>query len=414
MANQIIELNVTPGIKITETVNVSQYDIGRILEFHLVDGVEREVFEIPEGAVVYVNAKKADGHAVSYSTDTGEVELGEDDGVVLFTTTQQFCAAVGMGYGEIRVTCDGDDLGTANFNIKTERAPVNDDSDLSETEIPAIVALAREQEERAAESATLARSYARGDTDSRTGEETDNAYYYNSQAAASASNASGFATLSQSYAVGGTGTRSGEDNDNAKKYKELAATSASNASTSETNAASSETNASNSAASAAASLLSAVAAATQSESYAVGGTNSRIGEDTDNSEYYKNISESWAKGNTGLRTGENTNNSKYFSEVSEDYSEDSEAWAVGQRGGVDVASTDTTYHNNSEYYAGQAALSASSAAATEASIGQTIGAMSGMFQIDPTDGHLYVDDIAGFDGTWSIIRSTGHMQVVFA
>lgn len=32
----------------------------------------------------------------------------------------------------------------------------------------------------------------------------------------------------------------------------------------------------------------------------------------------------------------------------------SEAWAVGQRGGVDVPSTDETYHNNAKYYAGQA------------------------------------------------------------
>ena len=32
----------------------------------------------------------------------------------------------------------------------------------------------------------------------------------------------------------------------------------------------------------------------------------------------------------------------------------SEAWAVGQRGGTDVPSTDPTYENNSKYYAGQA------------------------------------------------------------
>lgn len=36
-----------------------------------------------------------------------------------------------------------------------------------------------------------------------------------------------------------------------------------------------------------------------------------------------------------------------------DYSYDSEAWAVGKRGGVDVPSTDETYHNNSKYWAEQ-------------------------------------------------------------
>ena len=34
--------------------------------------------------------------------------------------------------------------------------------------------------------------------------------------------------------------------------------------------------------------------------------------------------------------------------------EGAEAWAVGQRGGVDVESTDETYHNNAKYYAEQA------------------------------------------------------------
>lgn len=36
----------------------------------------------------------------------------------------------------------------------------------------------------------------------------------------------------------------------------------------------------------------------------------------------------------------------------EGYSEDAEAWAVGERGGVPVPSSDPTYNNNSEYWAG--------------------------------------------------------------
>lgn len=38
----------------------------------------------------------------------------------------------------------------------------------------------------------------------------------------------------------------------------------------------------------------------------------------------------------------------------ENYAEDSEAWAVGQRKGVDVSEDDVTYQNNSKYYAQQA------------------------------------------------------------
>lgn len=41
-------------------------------------------------------------------------------------------------------------------------------------------------------------------------------------------------------------------------------------------------------------------------------------------------------------------------------SEDAEAWAVGQRGGVDVAVSDETYHNNSKFYSEVAEQSAAS------------------------------------------------------
>ena len=41
---------------------------------------------------------------------------------------------------------------------------------------------------------------------------------------------------------------------------------------------------------------------------------------------------------------------------------EAEAWAVGKRDGVDVPSTDDTYHNNSKYYKELAGASASSAA----------------------------------------------------
>ena len=41
---------------------------------------------------------------------------------------------------------------------------------------------------------------------------------------------------------------------------------------------------------------------------------------------------------------------------------ESEAWAVGKRDGVDVPSTDDTYHNNSKYYKELAGTSASAAA----------------------------------------------------
>lgn len=53
-----------------------------------------------------------------------------------------------------------------------------------------------------------------------------------------------------------------------------------------------------------------------------------------------------------------------YAEVAEqakESAEDSEAWAVGEREGVPVASDDPAYHNNSEYFAGQADGSAQTA-----------------------------------------------------
>lgn len=127
--------------------------------------------------------------------------------------------------------------------------------------------------------------------------------------------------IAQSYAVGGTNYRTGEDTDNARyyysgaktaeanseTYKSNAAASESAAATSEINAKTSETNAAKSATSAKASAESATtskdaaatseqsasnsanyarANATRAESYAIGGTSSRSGEDTDNAKYY--------------------------------------------------------------------------------------------------------------------------------
>ena len=52
-----------------------------------------------------------------------------------------------------------------------------------------------------------------------------------------------------------------------------------------------------------------------------------------------------------------------MAESAELYANESEAWAIGKRGGNDVDPTDEAYHNNSKYYAEQAEISAESAAA---------------------------------------------------
>lgn len=98
---------------------------------------------------------------------------------------------------------------------------------------------------------------------------------------------------------------SGEDNirvyytvntqyDNAKYYKEQAASSASSASTSASTATTKASQASTSASTASTAATTATTQATKAQSYAVGGTSSRTGEDTDNAKYYKEQAEAAA------------------------------------------------------------------------------------------------------------------------
>ncbi len=114
-----------------------------------------------------------------------------------------------------------------------------------------------------------------------------------SQITADATAADNYAVESRSYAIGGTGTREGEDTDNAKYYCEQSgsyfANVLENASLVEEaarNAARSEQNAADSENGAVISEMKAADSAALAKSYAVGGTDTREGEDTDNAKYY--------------------------------------------------------------------------------------------------------------------------------
>ena len=62
--------------------------------------------------------------------------------------------------------------------------------------------------------------------------------------------------------------------------------------------------------------------------------------------YWSDLAKSWAVGGTNLRSDENTNNSKYWSTVSQDNSTLSKSWAVGNTGMRSGENTD-----NAKYYA---------------------------------------------------------------
>lgn len=199
MITQSTNLNLIPG-QVLPHINVSQYDYGsRTLEFKLFNG--NQSFTLTSSMTAKISGTKADMHGFEYdaTVDTTNQKIVAD-------LNQQMTAAAGDVTCELIIKKSGERLGTCNFVISVEKAALGDDTIVSDTELPAIIAEATAQMEAAAQSA--------------------------SQAATSA---------------------------------QSAATSASSASTSATNAASSATSAANSATSASNSASSASDSATSAE-----------------------------------------------------------------------------------------------------------------------------------------------------
>lgn len=289
MITQNINLSLVPG-GVPPRINVSRYDVGsRVLAFHLINGYS-DNFTIPDGSEVILEGSKKDNKIFAYHC-TYE---GAD---VYSNVTRQMTILAGDIECEL-VIIDTDDntLGSANFVIAVENSPVDDES-ISEDDIGIFNDYIEQMKELKNEAVSEAK------------------------------------TAAKTWAVGGTGTRTGEDSDNSKYYCEQAKTTTESA-VEEMETIKTET----------------VTEAEQiSKSWAVGGTGSRTGENTDNSKYYseqasstteaaianinsttqaaikemntiktqtvaesETIAKSWAVGGTGARTGENTNNSEYY------------------------------------------------------------------------------------------------------
>lgn len=222
---EIRNLDIIPR-GVSPIINVSQYDVGRTFKFLLFDG--DLAYTIPSGAVVRVEGIKKDKTGFSY-----ECEYSGNE--VTVEVTRQMTVFSGEVKSELRIVYNEVNIGTLNFILKVEHSPINDETEISETEIPAIIELATQQMEAAAESATLSESYARGGTSTRSGEDTDNAMYYSNQAALKAEEAEDSAVLSESYAKGGTNSRTDEDTDNSSYYSRQASAHADSAELSNAN-----------------------------------------------------------------------------------------------------------------------------------------------------------------------------------
>lgn len=130
MYTQIHDLNVIPtGVR--PVVHVSQYD-NQVQALRFLLYKENAPFTIPASAAVLINGLKPDNTAFSYAA------TATSGNTVTFSVTQQMTAVAGSIECELRVRTASEIIGTLNFTIEVEEAPLHDDSVLSETDIPLI------------------------------------------------------------------------------------------------------------------------------------------------------------------------------------------------------------------------------------------------------------------------------------
>ena len=218
MTSQTFNLELIPQ-GVPPIVHVSQYDKGQTW---LIDVTENGIpFTIPAGTSVAVQGTKPDNTGFQYAGTYSGTQ-------VEFTVEQQMTVLAGELDCELVLVNGEEQVATINFILAVEPAALDDETIISETELPLI--------EQAAELGAVINGYA---TQIRADAET---------ATAAATSASAYATTATAAA------------DDATASKTAAATSASNAATSETNAAGSASAAAQSATDAAASAAAAQAA----------------------------------------------------------------------------------------------------------------------------------------------------------
>lgn len=130
MYTQNINLNVIPA-GVRPVIHCSQYDNNlQAIRFTLYK--DNTQFSIPSGAAVIINGHKPDNTGFSYAA------TAISGATATFTVTQQMTAVYGDVLCELRVRTSSQIIGTINFILAVEEAPLQDDTVLSDTEIPLI------------------------------------------------------------------------------------------------------------------------------------------------------------------------------------------------------------------------------------------------------------------------------------
>lgn len=146
MIIQKYNLNLIPD-KVPVVVNVSQYDENsRTIVFELY--YESVLYPIPSGYTVTVRGEKPDKTGFEYPCTY-------DGAKVQFVIQEQQTIINGNVPCEIRIANGNEILGTCNFILAVEKAPISDDTKISDTDLPLI-----EEASRAADRAVAAANMA--------------------------------------------------------------------------------------------------------------------------------------------------------------------------------------------------------------------------------------------------------------
>ena len=205
MITQSTNLNLIPG-KVLPRVNAVQYDYGsRILEFPIWNGEQR--FILTGAMTARIQGTKPDRLGFDYAAT-----VDTTNNIITADLTNQMTPISGEVMCEIVLKKSNERIGTLNFVLVVQPAALNDQTSTSKSDLPDIIALAEEQMHAAAASATKAQSYAEGGTNTRPGENTDNAHYYAGQAEAAKQAANSSATSASSNALKAEGFANGKQN----------------------------------------------------------------------------------------------------------------------------------------------------------------------------------------------------------
>lgn len=129
MITQYYNLNLTPTVGNQTLVYCSQYDNGsRIINFTLYDG--KNPFYLEETDVITVRGTKKDGTGFEY-------ECTNYISSVSFTIEEQMTLFAGKTPCELRIIRETEVLGSMNFYLCVEPSPLEENTVISATELPA-------------------------------------------------------------------------------------------------------------------------------------------------------------------------------------------------------------------------------------------------------------------------------------